>query len=73
MDASLNKSFHVTERLRLQFRAGAFNLLNHFVTLRARYNTDPNSSNFGAIFPGDLGTVDTAFPRQIQLGLKVYW
>jgi hypothetical protein len=48
MDASLNKSF--------QFRAEAFNFLNHFVTLRAKYNSDPNS----AIFPGDLWTGDTA-------------
>ncbi len=73
MDASLNKSFQVTERLRFQFRAEAFNLLNHYVTLRAKYNTDPNSSNFGSIYPGDLWTGDTGFPRQVQLGFKVYW
>jgi hypothetical protein len=73
MDASLNKNFHITERLRLQFRAEAFNFLNHFVTLRARYNVDPNSANFGAIFPGDLWTGDTGFPRQVQLGAKLYW
>ncbi len=73
MDASLNKTLRITERLRVQFRAEAFNLLNHYVTLRAKYNTDPNSANFGAIFPGDLWTGDTGFPRQIQLGMKVFW
>jgi hypothetical protein len=73
MDASLNKTFAITERLRVQFRAEAFNFLNHYVTLRAKYNTNPNDSNFGAIFPGDLWTGDTGFPRQIQLGFKVFW
>ncbi len=73
MDASLNKNFQITERLRVQFRAEAFNLLNHYVTLRGRYNTDPNSSNFGSIYPGSMWTGDTGFPRQIQLGFKIFW
>ncbi len=71
MDASLNKSVAINERMHLQARVEAFNVLNHYTMPTARYNTNPNDSNFGSFFPGNLWTGDTGFPRQIQLGLKL--
>lgn len=73
MDASLNKWVNITERLRIQLRAEAFNVLNHYAFPRARFITNPNDPNFGSFFPGQISTVDSGFPRQIQLGLKLYW
>ncbi len=44
MDASINKSFFITERIRAQFRMEAFNLLNHnFYGRNDGFNTDPNN------------------------------
>jgi hypothetical protein len=61
-DATLEKSFPVTERWKLNLRAEAYNLLNH--------------SNFG--IPGftlgapGFGTVSTArAPRTVQLALRL--
>ncbi len=73
MDASLNKITQITEKLRFQFRAEVFNILNHYAYPRARFNTNPNDANFGSLFPGQISTVDSGFPRQIQFGFKVYW
>ena len=67
LDFSLFKNFPVHERVYLQFRAEAFNMLNHpnfgnnYVTL------DWTNSNFGQI-NRSLGD-----NRQIQLALKLYW
>jgi hypothetical protein len=63
-DLSLSKNFRPVERLRLQFRADMINAFNH--------------TQFSAV---DASYVDTVFgqvtaaraPREIQLGLKVYW
>jgi hypothetical protein len=75
MDASLDKTFGLTERFKLQTRLEAFNLLNHYAFPLARFNTNPNDSNlnFGALLPGTISTVDSGFPRQLQLGLKLLW
>jgi hypothetical protein len=74
MDASLNKTFALTERVKFQLRGEAFNLLNHYAFQRARsFQNNPNDTNFGAVFPARVSTVDSGFPRQLQLGAKLTW
>lgn len=79
VDLSIGRKFSITERLNVQFRADAFNLLNH-----------PNFTNPGATvqFPGDtsgflspstlnngLGGLNPLFqvggPRSLQLSLRL--
>jgi hypothetical protein len=72
MDASISKMTQITERLRVQFRAEAFNLMNHNYFGRDTFNTDPTNPNFGTVFPAVVSTQNT-FPRQIQLGFKAFW
>jgi hypothetical protein len=69
MDASLNKSFTIKERLRAQFRFEAFNVLNHTL-FGGNINTNAADSN------GNFGTWQPqsntqGYPRQLQLGLKL--
>ena len=64
-NVSLGKSFGLTERLRLDFRAEAFNLLNRVVF--SNPNTNLNSSSFGLV------TGQANAPRQMQFALKLYW
>jgi hypothetical protein len=65
---SVGKSFPIRERIRLDFRAEAFNIFN-----RVRFGTGPTQlqdPNLGKLTgAGDL--LNT--PRQLQLGLKLYW
>ena len=73
VDMSIGKSFMVTERLRFQFRAEAFNLTNYYYFGRDNnFNTDPNSPNFGTQFPSQAW-IGNGYPRQVQLGFKAYW
>src|SRR5262249_25964581 len=62
-DASLNKTLRITERMKLQIRTEAFNVLN-----RANFaspNLNINSTSFGLI-------TSTALPeRQIQFGARL--
>ncbi|HYP05991.1 MAG TPA: hypothetical protein VER03_07120, partial [Bryobacteraceae bacterium] len=72
-DISLAKTTYVTERLRLQFRAEAFNATNYYFFGRNDgFNTDPNNPNFGTIFPNQANT-QNGYPRQIQLAIKAIW
>jgi len=64
MDLSVFKVFSITERVRLQFRAEAFNAFN-----RVRFSS-PNTgvtagANFGRV------TAQSNSPRQMQFGLKL--
>ena len=65
---SVSKAFNITEKLKLDFRAEAFNLLN-----RVRFGTGPTSlsdNNFGRI----LGNGDLLNdPRRMQMALKLYF
>ncbi len=72
LDTSISKMTNITERLRVQFRAEAFNLFNHNYFGRESFTTDPNNANFGTIFPS-VATNQNIFPRQIQLGIKAFW
>ncbi len=73
MDASLIKDTRITERIRGQFRAEAFNAFNHWNYMLANVNNTATDPNFGAIIPRTLGTTATVNPRSIQLGFKVIW
>jgi hypothetical protein len=63
LDFSVFKNFRFTERLNLQFRAEAFNSMNH--PLFGAPNTQVGSLTFGQV------TGQGNSPRQIQFGLKL--
>lgn len=65
LDASLFKSFRLTERMNLQFRAEAFNLTN--TPQFGRPGSQLGSSDFGVI----SGYASGQAPRQIQMALKL--
>ncbi len=65
---SLLKNFAFTERLRLQFRADAFNMWNH-TQFKGDANNGGISLNQGS---SNFGAVTSAFdPREFQLALKL--
>ncbi len=61
---SVHRNFALTEQVRLQFRAEAFNLFN-----RANFNS-PGTLQLGANFGQIINTED---PRQLQFALKLYF
>jgi hypothetical protein len=63
--SSVSKSFTFAERMRLDFRAEAFNLLNRVVF--SAPNTNLNSNSFGLV------TWQLNSSRQMQIALKLYW
>jgi Carboxypeptidase regulatory-like domain len=67
-NVSLGKTFLLTERFHLDFRAEAFNLFNRVVFAAPTGSAaNLNSISFGAV------TSQANTPRQLQLGLKLYW
>jgi hypothetical protein len=81
-DLALFKDFRITERQKLEFRASAFNFLNH---TRPQFNTNGNGDvalNFSAngnLSPTNTNTTTTGFPqyrvgdRLVTLALKYYF
>jgi hypothetical protein len=63
VDMSIFKNFRISERLRLQFRAEAFNLFNH-----TNFLIGDNVSLHDPIFGIAGGTLP---PRNLQFGLKL--
>ena len=78
VDLSLRREFPIYERLRLQFRAEAFNVLNH-ANFGAMYNQLSRGPNqFGRAYDtlnNSLGGLSALYqiggPRSLQLALKV--
>jgi hypothetical protein len=72
IDTSLQKRFRLTERLALNFRAGAYNLLNHPVYSNpsgslGSFSGGVPSANFGRITSIiNQGAVGTGAPRRIE-------
>jgi hypothetical protein len=64
-NVSLAKTFSVTERLRVDVRAEAFNVFNRVAF--GGPQTNLNSSTFGVV------SSQANSPRQMQGGLKLYW
>ena len=62
---SLAKTFHFTESFRLDFRWEVFNIFNR--TVFGTGNTNLNNTAFGVV------TDQANTPRQMQIGLKIYW
>ncbi len=73
MDASLIKETRITERVRSQFRAEAFNALNHWNYMLANVNNTATDPNFGSIIPHTQSTQASVNPRSIQIAFKVIW
>jgi len=66
VDSSIHKSFAVTERMRIEFRAEAYNVFNH-ASLNA---PDLNYGDLG-LPNGGFGAITSAQdPRKLQLALK---
>lgn len=69
-DLSLMKNTHVTERISLQFRAEAFNVLNHVNYGQPNTTFVPGANGLNS--SGSFGVISSARdPRQVQLGLKL--
>ena len=66
VDLSLFKNFPITERIKLEFRAEAFNIANH--PQFSNPNTDISAGNFGTITSTLLSS-----ERQIQLAARVFF
>ncbi|HEY1338073.1 MAG TPA: hypothetical protein VGF59_11220, partial [Bryobacteraceae bacterium] len=64
LDASLEKTSTITERVRLTFRAEAFNATNHVIF------AEPNNSITASTF-GRLVLSQSNAPRQIQFSLRL--
>jgi hypothetical protein len=62
VDFSLFRTIHIKERLQMEIRGEAFNVLNHFML--GTPGVDIGTSDAGVIL-GDTG------PRIIQLGMKL--
>jgi hypothetical protein len=69
-DASLSKTFSVYERLHLQLRMDAINVLNHPIW-QNDYNSSANDLNFGTQQKGPQGP--QSVPRELQLSAKLRW
>ena len=69
MDLSLFRTFKLTERFNLQFRAEAFNVSNtpHF----GNPNGNVNSSNFGKITATQSAADAVGRSREFRFGLRL--
>jgi hypothetical protein len=70
VDMSVNKTTIIKERMSVQFRAEAFNIMNTFYFPIQQFTNNPDDSNFGTIIKGTTAQGNANFPRQVQLAVK---
>jgi hypothetical protein len=70
-DVSFMKITEIIERLRLQFRAEAFNISNTYWHGTQQFNNTPTSSAFGTMNKDAAAFTATNQPRYIQFALKL--
>jgi len=75
---ALRREFPIRERLRLQFRAEAFNILNHpnFGLIHNKLSNGPKQFGYAyTTLNGQLGGLNPLYqaggPRSIQIALKL--
>ncbi len=71
-DMSLLKRTKINERMSFQVGFEAFNALNHNYFGRNEVDRNPESGNFGSVFPSTVST-QNMLPRQIQVRFKFFW
>jgi len=73
IDASISRTFDIHERLNLEFRAEAFNLINHWNPTAP--GSGLNSTGFGTVGTAPSpGLIPSIFdPRVMQFALKLHW
>ncbi|MGA2329402.1 MAG: TonB-dependent receptor [Bryobacteraceae bacterium] len=71
LDFSLTKETRVNERLGVQFRAEAFNLMNKYQFPLLQFNNNPEDANFGSLTPATAASTAASYPRQIQFAVKL--
>jgi len=69
-DFSLTKMTRINERMKVQFRAEAFNLTNTYMFHRQDFNNNPNSATFGSIDKATVPFGRASWPRYVQLAVK---
>jgi len=69
LDVNFAKTTPITDRIRLQVRLEAFNLLNSPQYDERQYNTSTNSADFGRINRNTTG--QSGFQRFVQLGFRL--
>ncbi|HXM92886.1 MAG TPA: carboxypeptidase regulatory-like domain-containing protein [Candidatus Dormibacteraeota bacterium] len=72
VDFSAFKNFRFTERLKFQFRAEFFNILNHPNFGAPHFIPDPQNNSINTPKTGVIDYTSTS-ARQIQLGAKLVW
>jgi hypothetical protein len=72
-DISINKMTQITEKMKVQFRAEAFNVTNTYMIHRMEFNNNPENANFGSLEPAAAAYNQGNWPRQIQLAVKFIW
>lgn len=69
-DANLSKNFAIWERVKLQVRLEAFDVLNH-PQWQDGYDAGPQDSTFGEISRGPSN--QSNLPREVQIAVKLSW
>ncbi len=72
-DISLNKMTRLTENLKVQFRAEAFNVTNTYYMLQAQFANGLEDANFGTLNKSTVGASSSNWPRYVQLAVKLIW
>ena len=73
-DLALQKYWHFTESIRLQFRAEMFNAFNHPQFFAPNQFLANRVTNADGSYGGSFGQISSAFPaRDVQFAMKFYW